>query len=295
MDAKDGECPRFFVGEVWSTTGMASVPVRLTERQLEVLRWVGDGCPARDWPDESHKLTARAMSYRGLLVVGRKQKVWTATITGVGRFFLDHGYAPPESAREPELNVRPQRTRSARWSRPTVNLHGKRAASDGPGLDATARAMRRVATRVRPSGVVQKTREIRETYVRYKVVVTRVQVAERFVRATSEEDAAKKVQEEFDRPYGYFGSWKTVSSEVDVVEAEQTTVIGQVNLSNAGPLLLSVKDAAKALGISYSTLYQMMNQGDIEWVNIGSRKFLAREALMDFIKANSHKGYYTAR
>lgn len=131
--------------------------------------------------------------------------------------------------------------------------------------------------------------------MRYKVVVTRVQVAERFLRATSEEVAAKKVQEEFDKPYGYFGSWKTVTSEVDVIEAEQTSIIGPTNLSSNGPLLLSVKDAAKALGISYSTLYQMMNQGDIEWVNIGSRKFIAREALMDFINANSHKGYYVAR
>jgi hypothetical protein len=53
--------------------------------------------------------------------------------------------------------------------------------------------MRRVAARTKPSGVVRTTREIRETYMRYKVVVTRVQVAERFLRATSEEDAAKKV------------------------------------------------------------------------------------------------------
>lgn len=131
--------------------------------------------------------------------------------------------------------------------------------------------------------------------MRYKVVVTRVQVAERFVRATSEEDAASKVQAEFDRPYGYLGSWKTTSSEVDIVEAEQTTVIGPVDLSAAGPMLLSIKDAAKSLGISYSTLYQMMNQGDVEWVAIGSRKFIAREALMDFIKNNTHKGYYIAR
>jgi hypothetical protein len=35
--------------------------------------------------------------------------------------------------------------------------------------------------------------------MRYKVVVTRVQVAERFVRAPSEEDVAAKVQEEFER------------------------------------------------------------------------------------------------
>jgi excisionase family DNA binding protein len=155
--------------------------------------------------------------------------------------------------------------------------------------------MRRVAARPRTTTVKQAKRQIRETYVRYKVVVTRVQVAERFVRATSEEDAAAKVQEEFDRPYGYFGSWKTTTSEVDVIEAEQTTVLGPVHLSNEGPYLLSIKDAAKALGISYSTLYQMTTQGDIEWVMIGSRKYISRESLMDFIKANTHKGYYVAR
>ena len=66
----------------------------------------------------------------------------------------------------------------------------------------------------------------------------------------SRQYSAAKVQEEFDRPYGYFGSWKTTTSEVDVAEAEQTTVIGPVHLSNEGPYLLSIKDAAKALGIS---------------------------------------------
>jgi excisionase family DNA binding protein len=131
--------------------------------------------------------------------------------------------------------------------------------------------------------------------VRYKVVVTRVQVAERFVRATSEEDAASKVQARFDRPYGYFGSWKTTSSEADVIEAEQTTVIGPVHLSNEEPYLLSTKDASKALGVSYSTLYQMTTRGDTEWVMIGSRKYISRESLKDFIKTNTQKGYYLAR
>jgi len=68
------------------------------------------------------------------------------------------------------------------------------------------------------------------------------------------------VQTEFDRPYGYFGSWKTTNSEVDVIQAEETTVIGPVHLSHEGPYLLSIKDAAKALGISYSTLYQLTAQ-----------------------------------
>src|SRR5215217_626358 len=32
-------------------------------------------------------------------------------------------------------------------------------------------------------------------------------------------------------------------------------------ISNTGPLLLSLKDAARALSISYATIYQMMSQG----------------------------------
>jgi len=50
--------------------------------------------------------------------------------------------------------------------------------------------MRRLVDRPRHATPRLVKREITETYVRYKVVVTRVQVAERFVRATSEEDAA---------------------------------------------------------------------------------------------------------
>lgn len=155
--------------------------------------------------------------------------------------------------------------------------------------------MKRVERRERPSRVKQSKVERTETYMRFKVVVTRVQVAERFVRAVSEEEAAQKVQEEFDRPYGYFGSWKTTSSEVDVVEAEETTLIHPQPLASDGPYLLSVKDAAAALGISQATLRQMMHGGDIEFVRLGSRTMLSREGLLEFIKANTHRGYYRAR
>lgn len=259
---------------------------KLTERQIGVLRWIADGCPERSWPDETHKHTARALQSRGLAEVGRIRKIWTATITEAGRYYLAHGAYEPRRVFEADRFV---------GKRPSGRTRQTNPGPGDPPLDATASAMRRIAHRPKPTEVKQTRREIKETYVRYKVVVTRVQVAERFVRATTEEDAAAKVQEEFDRPYGYFGSWKTTNSEIDVIEAEQTTVIGPTHLSNEGPLLLSVKDAAKALGISYSTLYQMMNQGDIEWVAIGSRKFISREHLMDFIKANTYKGYYHAR
>jgi len=200
-----------------------------------------------------------------LVDVQRRRKTWTASITDAGRYYLAYGSFEPRPAfelKEPSSE-----------EGPALNRGQHRV--DHPLHDATARAMRRLAARKKPAKIVQSRREIKETYMRYKVVVTRVQVAERFVRAPSEEEAAAKVQEEFERPYGYFGSWKTTSSEIDVIEGEQTTVIGPTHLSDTGPLLLSLKDTAKALGISYSTLYQMMNQGYIEWVAIGSRKFVS--------------------
>ena len=131
--------------------------------------------------------------------------------------------------------------------------------------------------------------------MRFTVRFTRVQVAERIVRATDEEDAAAKVQEEFERPYGYFGSWKIVGTEVEVVEMEQTTAIGPTSLSNGGPMLLSVKDSARSLGIPTGSIYEMINQGDIEHVAIGSRKYISRDALKEFIQRNTHKGYYRGR
>lgn len=131
--------------------------------------------------------------------------------------------------------------------------------------------------------------------MRYRVQVTRVQVAERWVRATDEEDAAKKVQEEFNKPYGYYGSWKTTTSEVEVIEAEETTVIKPNVLSDSGPLLLSLKQAGEALGLSYSMVYKLVNQGELEHVQVSSRKYVSRETLKEFIKENTHRGYHYRR
>jgi hypothetical protein len=63
-------CPPL-VGGLWSTVVVVR-PIKLGDRRVAVLRWIGDGCPPRDWPDESHKNTARALASRGLAEVGRK-------------------------------------------------------------------------------------------------------------------------------------------------------------------------------------------------------------------------------
>jgi len=110
--------------------------IQLNQRQLDVLRWIGDGCPDRDWPGHSHKLTARSLAGKGLADVRRKKKIWTATITAAGQYYLEHGKPPPSQESDLELTAQPARRRQ-----PSV-------APDLPRLDATARAMRRVAARL---------------------------------------------------------------------------------------------------------------------------------------------------
>lgn len=64
----------------------------LSSRQLQVLRWISEGCPDGVWSDFSYKTTAYALSARGLVVVRGKRKQWAATITQEGAFYLAHGY-----------------------------------------------------------------------------------------------------------------------------------------------------------------------------------------------------------
>ena len=121
--------------------------VQLNQRQLDVLRWIGDGCPDRDWPDQSHKLTARSLAGKDLADVRHKKKIWTATITAAGRYYLEHGKPPP--SREPGFE---QAAKPSRGRQPPVP-------PDLPRLDATTRAMRRVAAR--PFGMKKRGRQRR--------------------------------------------------------------------------------------------------------------------------------------
>jgi hypothetical protein len=63
--------------------------LRLNERQLDLFRWIADGClasqPAERKPQAHGAFAGRA---RGLAGVGRK-KVWTATITDAGLYYLE--------------------------------------------------------------------------------------------------------------------------------------------------------------------------------------------------------------
>lgn len=72
-----------------------AIQQKLNERQKDVLRWVVAGCPDRDWPDESHKHTARALQSRRLARVSRMGGRWHATATEAGAFYAEHDAYPP--------------------------------------------------------------------------------------------------------------------------------------------------------------------------------------------------------
>lgn len=126
--------------------------------------------------------------------------------------------------------------------------------------------------------------------MRFKVVVTKVEVAELWVRATDEEAAAQKVRDELITPWSYAGRWDTKATEVQVVDVQPEPGGASPNLaSTSGPMLLKLKDAAVELGISYGTLHALMKDGGIEYTKVGSGKYISRASLAAFIESNTQR------
>lgn len=67
---------------------VADVPRVVNARQLEVLRWVAEGCPDGRWPDGdfTYKTTAGALKGRGLVAIKGHARSWQATITEAGTY-----------------------------------------------------------------------------------------------------------------------------------------------------------------------------------------------------------------
>lgn len=126
--------------------------------------------------------------------------------------------------------------------------------------------------------------------MRYKVVVTKVEVAELWVRATNEEAAAQKVKDELKNSWAYAGHWERKATEVDVIESESESV-GRTpqTVEPSGPMLLKLKDAAAELGISYGKLHALMQEGGIEYTKVGSGKYISRASLVAFVEANTQR------
>lgn len=68
--------------------------------------------------------------------------------------------------------------------------------------------------------------------------MSRVQVAE--------QDAARKVQEELDRPCGFIGGWRTVDTDLDVGSRGSALSQAPGPLEEGGAMLLSLKRDGEA-------------------------------------------------
>jgi excisionase family DNA binding protein len=260
----------------------------LSARQLHVLQWIADGCPVRDWPDESHKNSARALESRGLARVRRKGKLWNAVLSDDGRHYLEYGrYPDPPPMAEPGI---PERLATSRQTTAEAMLLTARHALRQATTSQERRALR--AARARAAKRATHPSLLKDMPMRYKIVVSRVQTAERHVRAASEEDAIRKVQEELERPYGFFGGWTTIGTDMDIVAIE-SPLGGNAppQISQDGGFLLSVKAASKHLGLSTAAMYELINRGEIAHVKIGSRRYISRDQISVFIEANTHIGY----
>lgn len=126
--------------------------------------------------------------------------------------------------------------------------------------------------------------------MRFKVMVTKVEVAEVWVRAASEDAAAKKVQDELKTSWAYAGHWERKATEIDIIESDPES-LGRTpqTAEPTGPMLLKLKDAAAELGISYGTLHALMKEGGIEYTKVGSGKYISRASLVAFIEANTQR------
>ncbi|MGW0731626.1 hypothetical protein [Streptomyces sp. NPDC002851] len=69
----------------------------LNERQMQVLRWISQGCPEGVWGDFTYKTSAQALRNRGLVSIVRRRGHWTAEVTQAGRHYLESGRYPPSS------------------------------------------------------------------------------------------------------------------------------------------------------------------------------------------------------
>jgi len=90
----------------------------LNDRQLEVLRWIANGCPDGVMLDSSYKTTTVALRNRGLATVS-KRGGWHAGVTDVGRHYFEHGaYPDDDGATRPSARAVPTPPKPAAKPKP---------------------------------------------------------------------------------------------------------------------------------------------------------------------------------
>jgi hypothetical protein len=81
---------------------MVNLSAPISPRQVEILRWIADGCPDGVMTGYSYKTTAKALQGRRLVTAGVRAGAWKAKLTDAGRHYLEHDCYPPGLWREPQ-------------------------------------------------------------------------------------------------------------------------------------------------------------------------------------------------
>lgn len=276
----------------------------LSTPQWEVLQWVADGCPYGTKHDKpTAKTSAQALANRGLVTIKRGKAGWRASMTEKGaeclrlrRYPLPE---PPNDTVELDLGAPKETTPRKRRDRPST---GARVVVSANGEALDAEVVRRILAtdpRFNVPASVQKKLKLnkdvvykQEVDMKFEVKITRVQVATRYVTATDQEAAAEKIRAQMEEnPYRMYANYETVGTEIEVTRVEEQRTVTPLQIDREGPLLISLADAARATGISYSQLGQLAAQGGIEQVKVGSRRYLKRKSLLEFIDRNTHRGW----
>lgn len=78
----------------------------LTEQQVQLLRWIADGCPDGVMDNDWHRISAAALRRRGLVNVSGRGGTWKATIAAAGREYLASvDSADPPVTRQANVSV----------------------------------------------------------------------------------------------------------------------------------------------------------------------------------------------
>lgn len=81
----------------------------LSEKQVQLLRWIADGCPASRREGEYYRISAAALRNRGLVTVSGRGADWSAQVTAAGRDYLARADGPnPPKPRPPNVLVTEQ-------------------------------------------------------------------------------------------------------------------------------------------------------------------------------------------
>ena len=91
--APSGSAQREVAPKPWSNTSVA-LKDPLNNRQVEVLRWISEGCPDGRWTDFTYKVTALALQSRRLVEVSKRGGAWSASTSPAGDHYLVNGCYP---------------------------------------------------------------------------------------------------------------------------------------------------------------------------------------------------------